>query len=421
MKAQKDADTGFYLSLHKTNTTPGTNGSAATNNPYSGFDHLRFTVTNAKQAASYYCTRLGFKHIAYRGLETGSRDVAAHVVRRNDATFVFECPIQPDTMPEMTKEIAQRGDGVKDIAFTVTDCRAVYERAIARGGKSIKAPEVLKDEDGEVVMATIATYGDVNHTLIERKNYKGIFLPGYKDSATSLRYVDPLDELLPTVPLGFIDHVVGNQPDTMMTPVCEFYEKVFDFHRFWSVDDKDVYTEYSALRSIVMADPAEKIKVPINEPAEGKKKSQIQEFVDFYGGAGVQHIAINTPDIITSVTNMRKRGCDFLSVPETYYTALRAALEKHNKISKRPVKEDLSLLQKLNILVDYDENGYLLQIFTRPVQDRPTVFVEIIQRNNHNGFGAGNFKSLFESLEMEQALRGNLTDTVPVNSAAPSN
>ncbi|KAI7858703.1 4-hydroxyphenylpyruvate dioxygenase [Circinella umbellata] len=405
-----------------TNPNPGSNGTSITNNPYSGFDHLRFTVTNAKQAASYYCTRLGFKHVAYRGLETGSREVASHVVRRNDATFVFECAIQPGTMPEMTKEIAKRGDGVKDIAFTVTDCRAVYERAVERGGKSVKAPEVYKDEDGEVVMATIATYGDVTHTLIERKNYKGIFLPGYKDTATSLRYVDPLDDILPTVPLGFIDHVVGNQPDSEMIPVCDFYEKVFDFHRFWSVDDKDVYTEYSALRSIVMADPAEKIKVPINEPALGKKKSQIQEYVDFYGGAGVQHIAINTPDIITSVTNMRKRGCDFLRVPDTYYTTLRAALEKHNKISKRPIKEDLDILQSLNILVDYDENGYLLQIFTRPVQDRPTVFVEIIQRNNHNGFGAGNFKSLFESLEMEQALRGNLTDMEqPTNEAAPSN
>ncbi|KAI8149837.1 4-hydroxyphenylpyruvate dioxygenase [Fennellomyces sp. T-0311] len=402
-----------------TNATSGSNGKAQPNH-FSGFDHLRFTVTNAKQAASYYCTRMGFKHIAYRGLETGSREVAAHVVRRGEATFVFECPIQP-VESEMAKEIAIRGDAVKDVAFTVNDCRAVYEKAIARGGKSVKAPEVIKDEDGEVVIATIATYGDAQHTLIERKNYKGIFLPGYKDTKTSLRYVDPLDDILPNVPLGFIDHVVGNQPDNMMNSACEYYERVFDFHRFWSVDDKDVSTEYSALRSIVMADPAEKIKVPINEPAAGKKKSQIQEFVDFYGGAGVQHIAINTNDIITSVTNLRKRGCDFLRVPDTYYTALRKALAKHNKVANRPITEDLDLLQKLNILVDYDENGYLLQIFTRPVQDRPTVFVEIIQRNNHNGFGAGNFKSLFESLEMEQALRGNLTDTEPVAAAAPSN
>jgi 4-hydroxyphenylpyruvate dioxygenase len=195
-----------------------------------------------------------------------------------------------------------------------------------------------------------------------------------------------------------------------MDPVADFYEMAFDFHRFWSVDDKQVFTEYSALRSVVMADPEERIKVPINEPALGRKKSQIQEFVDFYGGAGVQHIAINTNDIITSVTNMKSRGCDFLTIPSSYYETLRAALVTHNKISKRPVIEDLDILQKLNILVDYDENGYLLQIFTRPLEDRPTLFVEIIQRNNHNGFGAGNFKSLFESLEMEQEIRGNLTD-----------
>jgi 4-hydroxyphenylpyruvate dioxygenase len=210
--------------------------------------------------------------------------------------------------------------------------------------------------------------------------------------------------------LGFLDHCVGNQPDAMMNPVCDFYEKAFDFHRFCSEDDKQVYTEYSALRSVVMADPEERIKVPINEPAVGKKKSQIQEFVDFYGGAGVQHIAINTPDIITCVSNMKKRGCDFLTIPDTYYVRLREALAVHNKIAKRPIVEDLDILQKLNIMVDYDENGYLLQIFTRCLEDRPTVFVEIIQRNNHNGFGAGNFKSLFESLEIEQEIRGNLTD-----------
>ncbi|KAL0075177.1 4-hydroxyphenylpyruvate dioxygenase [Phycomyces blakesleeanus] len=380
------------------------------NNPYTGFDHLKFTVTNAKQAASFYCTRLGFKHVAYRGLETGSREVASHVVKQGEAIFVFESPIHPESMVDMAAEIARRGDAVKDVAFNVTNCRAVYEKAISRGAISVKAPEEITDEDGTVVMATLATYGDVHHTLIERTKYKGVFLPGFKDSSVALRFKDPLEELLPHVPLQFIDHVVGNQPDDMMDPVADFYEKAFDFHRFWSVDDKDVYTEYSALRSVVMADPAERIKVPINEPALGKKKSQIQEFVDFYGGAGVQHIAINTNDIITSVTNMRQRGCAFLTIPDTYYIALRAALSKHNKTALRPVAENLDILQKLNIMVDYDENGYLLQIFTRPLEDRPTVFVEIIQRNNHNGFGAGNFKSLFESLEIEQNIRGNLTD-----------
>jgi 4-hydroxyphenylpyruvate dioxygenase len=400
-------------------TSPNTENKK---NNYNGFDHLRFTVTNAKQAASYYCTRLGFEHVAYRGLETGSREVASHVVRQGDAVFVFECPIQPDKVTEMAAEIARRGDGVKDVAFTVKDCRAVYEKAIARGAQSVKAPEEITDEDGTVIIATVATYGDVQHTLVERHNYKGVFLPGFKPSATSLRHVDPLQDLLPRVPLGFIDHVVGNQPDNMMEPIAEFYERVFEFHRFWSVDDKQVFTEYSALRSVVMADPDERIKVPINEPAVGRKKSQIQEFVDFYGGAGVQHIAINTPDIITAVTNMTKRGCDFLTIPDKYYDNLRSALAIHNKTAARPVKEDLDILQKLHILVDYDENGYLLQIFTRPLEDRPTLFVEIIQRNNHNGFGAGNFKSLFESLEIEQELRGNLTDMVEGQpAAAPSN
>ncbi|KAI9244157.1 4-hydroxyphenylpyruvate dioxygenase [Sporodiniella umbellata] len=378
--------------------------------PYSGFDHLRFTVTNAKQAASYYCTRLGFKHLAYRGLETGSREVAAHVVKQGDAVFVFESSIQPEANKEMVAEIARRGDGVKDVAFCVKDCRAVYEKAVARGAKSIKAPEEVKDENGSVIMATLATYGDVHHTLIERQNYKGLFLPGYKSVAEVLKYKDPLEDVLPHVPLQFIDHVVGNQADGEMNPIADFYEKAFDFHRFWSVDDKQVFTEYSALRSVVMADPEERIKVPINEPAVGRKKSQIQEFIDFYGSAGVQHIAINTNDIIKSVTNMKARGCDFLTIPKSYYDSLRAALSVHNKTCKNPVVEDLDILQSLNILVDYDENGYLLQIFTKPLEDRPTLFVEVIQRNKHNGFGAGNFKSLFESLELEQDLRGNLTD-----------
>ncbi|KAI8097163.1 4-hydroxyphenylpyruvate dioxygenase [Halteromyces radiatus] len=390
------------------------------NNPFAGFDHLRFTVTNAKQAASFYCTRLGFKHFAYRGLETGSRDTAAHAVKAGDAIFVFESPIQPHLQQEMAQEIARRGDGVKDVAFTVDDCKAVYEKAVARGAISVRAPEAFTDEDGTVIMATLKTYGDVEHTLIERKNYNGVFLPGFKDSLTSLRYEDPLEKILPSVPLAFIDHVVGNQPDDMMESAASFYENAFDFHRFWSVDDKQVHTEYSALRSVVMADPAERIKVPINEPALGKKKSQIQEFVDFYGGAGVQHIAINTSDIITSITNLRARGCDFLTIPDKYYDNLRKALAVHNQTAKRPVVEDLDILQKLKIMVDYDENGYLLQIFTRPLEDRPTVFVEIIQRRNHNGFGAGNFKSLFESLELEQDLRGNLTD-MEQPQAAPSN
>ncbi|KAI7871647.1 4-hydroxyphenylpyruvate dioxygenase [Spinellus fusiger] len=390
------------------------------NNPYTGFDHLRFTVTNAKQAASYYCTRLGFKHIAYRGLETGSRDVAAHVVQQGEAVFVFESPLHPNAMKDMAQDIAVRGDGVKDIAFNVTDCRVIYEKAIAKGATSVMAPQEFTDEDGTVLIATIATYGDVRHSLVQRNGYKGIFLPGYKASSVIFKNKDPLESLLPHIPLQFIDHVVGNQPDNMMNPVVEFYEKTFDFHRYWSVDDKQVHTKYSALRSVVMADPAEKIKIPINEPALGQKKSQIQEFVDYYGGPGVQHIAINTNDIVTSVTNLRQRGMEFLSIPDTYYDRLRKDLAIHNQSAVKPVSEDIDVLQSLHIMVDYDKNGYLLQIFTRPLEDRPTVFIEVIQRHNHNGFGAGNFKSLFESIEIEQNLRGNLTDMEQPLQAAPS-
>ncbi|KAH8550256.1 4-hydroxyphenylpyruvate dioxygenase [Umbelopsis sp. PMI_123] len=382
----------------------------ATASRFTGYDHIKFTVTNAKQAASYYCIRFGFKHVAYKGLETGSRDVAAHVIKQNNTVFVFESPIQPDARQDITADIARRGDGVKDVAFTVTDVHTVYEKAVARGAKSISAPHEEKDKDGSVILATIATYGDVNHTFVQRNNYKGIFLPGYEDSKLALRHQDPLEELLPTVGIQFVDHIVGNQPDLKMNEACEFYENCLEFHRFWSVDDSQIHTEYSSLRSIVMSDPSDKVKMPINEPAKGRKKSQIQEFVDFYGGAGVQHIALNTSDIITAITNLRARGCDFLSIPDSYYDTLRTRLSERDKTAKIPVTEDLDILQKLNILVDYDENGYLLQIFSRPVEDRPTLFIEIIQRKNHQGFGAGNFKSLFECLEKEQDLRGNLTD-----------
>lgn len=249
-------------------------------------------------------------------------------------------------------------------------------------------------------MATISTYGDTTHTFVQRSGFKGIFLPNY----AAISEKDPLESLLPVTKLNFIDHCVGNQPDLEMISACELYEKQLGFHRFWSVDDEQIHTEYSALRSIVMADWDERIKMPINEPAKGKKKSQIQEFVDYYGGAGVQHVAFNTTDIIRAVQNLKDRGAEFLTIPGTYYTRLREKLSE----SKISVNESIDELERLNILVDYDENGYLLQIFTKPVQDRPTLFFEVIERHNHQGFGAGNFKSLFESIEMEQERRGNL-------------
>ncbi|KAI8355024.1 4-hydroxyphenylpyruvic acid dioxgenase [Mortierella sp. GBAus27b] len=377
---------------------------------YEGFDHVVFWVGNAKQAASFYTTRFGFKQIAYRGLETGSREVCSHVIRQDEITFVFMSPLNPNNK-EFSDHLALHGDGVRDVAFTVDDVHSIYKRAIEKGAKSIRAPFEEKDEHGSVWMATIATYGDTHHTFVQRSNYdgksnfdsrvsyKGLFLPGYGHP----RSKDPLDEILPVVGLNYIDHCVGNQPDGEMLAACQMYEEQLGFHRFWSVDDSQIHTEYSALRSIVMADPTERVKMPINEPAMGKKKSQITEYCEYYGGAGVQHIALNTKNVIQAVSTLRARGMEFLSVPTSYYENLRLRLAG----SSTKIAEDLDVIQKLDILVDYDESGYLLQIFTKPIQDRPTVFIEIIQRRGHEGFGAGNFKALFEAIEREQEIRGN--------------
>lgn len=364
-----------------------------------GFDHVVFWVGNAKQAATYYSVRFGFEPFAYKGLETDSREVVSHVLRRNNVVIVLQSALNPGNK-RMGDHLIQHGDGVKDVAFTVEDARGLYNKAIKRGAVSVREPWEEQDENGTVVMASVQTYGDTTHTFVERKNYKGPFLPGY--APVTLK--DPLLTALPCPNLLRIDHIVGNQPDREMVPVCEWYEKCLDFRRFWSVDDKMITTEYSSLRSIVMTDYDENIKMPINEPAAGKKKSQIQEYVDFYGGAGVQHIALLTHDILSAVTDLRNRGVEFLTIPDTYYEHLRARLES----SKVKIVEDLNEIQKLSILVDYDDNGYLLQIFTKPVEDRPTLFYEIIQRANHSGFGAGNFKALFESIELEQQRRGNL-------------
>ncbi|KAJ3302297.1 hypothetical protein HDV03_005179 [Kappamyces sp. JEL0829] len=365
---------------------------------YEGYDHLTFWVGNAKQAASYYVTRFGFEPMGYKGLETGHRQVVAHAVRQAGIVFVFQSPLTTDDRT-FGDHLVLHGDAVKDVAFTVDDARGIYKKAVARGAKSIREPWEERDEHGVVIMATIATYGDVEHTFVQRSGYKGSFLPGF-----SLATPDPITSVLPPTSLLFVDHIVGNQPDLEMEKACKMYEEQLDFHRFWSVDDTQMHTEYSALRSIVMTDYDEIVKMPINEPAPGKKKSQIQEYVDFHGGAGVQHIALRTENIITAVSNLRARGVKFLSIPSIYYDNLKARLE-HSKVR---ITEDMAILEKLHILVDYDENGYLLQIFTQPVEDRPTLFIEIIQRRNHQGFGAGNFKALFESIEMEQGRRGNL-------------
>ncbi|XP_041345026.1 4-hydroxyphenylpyruvate dioxygenase [Pyrgilauda ruficollis] len=368
------------------------------------FHSITFWVGNAKQAASYYCNKLGFEELAYRGLETGSREVVSHVVKQDKIVFVFSSALNPGN-EEMGEHLVKHGDGVKDVAFEVEDCDFIVQKAKERGAVVVKEPWVEQDKFGKVKFAVIQTYGDTTHTLIEKLNYKGLFLPGYHPPL----FKDPLLSKLPSTKLSFVDHVVGNQPDLQMVPVADWYQKNLLFHRFWSVDDKQLHTEFSALRSIVVTNYEETIKMPINEPAPGKKKSQIQEYIDYYGGAGVQHIALNTPDIISAITNLKQRGMQFMDVPSSYYQVLRERL----KTAKIKVKENIDKLAELKILVDFDEKGYLLQIFTKPVQDRPTVFLEVIQRHNHQGFGAGNFKSLFEAIEMDQDARGNLTVLEP--------
>uniref|UniRef100_A0A8C7YMD0 4-hydroxyphenylpyruvate dioxygenase n=1 Tax=Oryzias sinensis TaxID=183150 RepID=A0A8C7YMD0_9TELE len=340
------------------------------------FDHITFWVGNAKQAASYYCNKLGFEPLAYKGLETGSREVVSHAVKQGKIIYVFSSALNPGNK-EMGDHMVKHGDGVKDIAFTVEDCDFLVQKARERGADIIKEPHTLEDKKGKVRLAVS----------------------------------NPIFKFRPSGKLDFIDHVVGNQPDDEMVPVVDWYQKTLLFHRFWSVDDKQLQTEFSALRSIVVANYEETVKMPINEPAMGKRKSQIQEYVDYYGGPGVQHIAMNTSDIITSVRNLKDRGMEFMTVPDTYYEQLKENL-KHSKVK---ISEDLDVLQELKILIDYDDNGYLLQIFTKPVQDRPTVFLEVIQRHNHQGFGAGNFKSLFEAIEADQQARGNLTYIFPLD------
>lgn len=360
---------------------------------FHAFDHVTFWVGNAKQAASFYCARLGFEYLAYAGLETGNREWATHVVHNGKIKFAFTSPLNPAGHEEFNAHHAKHGDGVKDVAFHVDDAAGIYKKAVERGARPVREPETLKDEHGSVMVASVGTYGDTTHTFVQRIDYEGLFLPGFSKHPQE----ESINKLIPQPELQFIDHCVGNQPDGEMEAAASWYEKMLDFHRFWSIDDKMLHTEYSALRSVVVADFDENIKMPINEPAEGKRKSQIQEYVDFYGGPGVQHIALRTDDILNSIERMRARGCQFLTIPDAYYDNLFTNLEKMGT----KVQEDLEHIRKLNILVDYDEKGYLLQIFTKPLEDRPTFFIEIIQRRNHQGFGAGNFKALFEAIELE--------------------
>ena len=358
--------------------------------PLNGTDYIEIYCGNAKQSSYFYRTAFGFQLVAYAGPETGVRDRASYVLQQGKIRLMLTTPLHPDN--EMTRHIAEHGDGVKVLALWVDDARAAWEATTARGARSAQAPTTLMDEFGEVVTAAIHTYGDTIHTFVERKNYTGAFMPGYK----------AVDDGYTTEPIGllFVDHCVGNVELGHMNEWVKFYEDVMGFKLLITFDDSDISTEYSALMSKVVSNGSGYVKFPINEPAQGKRKSQIEEYIEFYRGAGVQHIAVATNDIIHTVGELRRRGVQFLYVPETYYEDIPTRVGE--------IKEDLEALKKLNILIDRDEEGYLLQIFTKPVEDRPTVFFEIIQRAGAKSFGKGNFKALFESIEREQALRGNL-------------
>lgn len=369
---------------------------------YLGFDHLHFWVGNAHQAAAYYITRFAFEPYAYRGLETGSRQITTQVIRQNKIIFAFSSALTPNNH-QHAQFLSLHGDGVRDVALCVLDCEAAYTHALSRGAHSVRPPESTTDGSGSVTLATIASavVPDLHHTFVQRRDYTGTFLPGFVAAAPEDA---PSLALVGDAGLGIVDHCVANLPDGKLAEAAQWYEHTLGWHRFWSVDDKQLHTEYSSLRSIVVADFHERVKMPLNEPASGRQKSQIQEYVDYFGGAGIQHIALRTNDVIRAVECLRGRGVGFITVPKSYYDDLRVRLGK----SSTKVREDLADLERLGILLDFDESGYLLQTFTKPVQDRPTVFLEIIQRYTHQGFGVNNFKSLFEAIEKEQALRGNL-------------
>lgn len=358
--------------------------------PLLGTDYVEFYVGNAKQAAHFYKTAFGFQSLAYAGPETGIKDRASYALRQNKLTFVFTTPLRSKN--EIADHIYKHGDGVKVLALKVEDASSAWKETTSRGAKTYLEPTSMKDEYGEVLLSGIHTYGDTVHLFVERKNYNGAFLPGYKEWKS---HYNPSE-----TGLLYVDHCVGNVGWNQMNKWVKFYEDVMGFRNILSFDDKDISTEYSALMSKVMSNGNGYVKFPINEPAEGKKKSQVEEYLEFYDGEGCQHVALATNNIVETVTQLRDRGVEFLQVPTTYYDDL---LQRVGKID-----EDLEPLKQLGILVDRDDEGYLLQIFTKPVEDRPTLFFEIIQRKGARSFGKGNFKALFEAIEREQGRRGNL-------------
>ncbi|SRR5581483_189240 len=350
--------------------------------------HVEFLAGNAKQSAYFYRKAFGFSQIAYSGLETGNRDTTSYVLAQGKVRFVITSPLRPDHPG--SEHIRRHGDGVIDIALQVEDADFAFQEAVRRGATGVIEPHDVSDQFGTVRRAAIRTYGDTIHTFISYNDYKGPFLPGYA----------PADVPGESTGLLVVDHIVGNVELGKMNEWAEWYSKVMGFSRYITFDDKDISTEYSALMSIVMSDDNKVVKFPINEPAPGRKKSQIDEYLEWYGGAGVQHVALLCGDIIETVSKLKANGVEFLSVPDTYYEEL------HGRVGE--IEEPIDEIRKLKILVDKDEEGYLLQLFTKPVEDRPTVFFEIIQRKGSRGFGKGNFRALFESIEAEQAKRGNL-------------
>jgi len=358
--------------------------------PISGTDHIEFYVGSAKQAAYFYQSGFGFNLVAYSGPETGAKEKVSYVLQQGKIRFVFTTSLYENS--EISKHVKKHGDGVKVLALWVDDAEKSFEETVKRGAIPVSPPQKSSDANGEVILASIHTYGETIHTFVERNNYSGPFLPGFEKRESAMK-IEPIG-------LKYVDHCVGNVGWGEMNKWADFYQDTMGFKLLLTFDDKDISTEYTALMSKVVANGNGYIKFPINEPAKGKKKSQIEEYIEFYQGPGVQHIAVATDDILFTVAEMRRRGIDFLYVPDNYYEDV---LDRVGKI-----EENIEDLKNLNILVDKDDDGYLLQIFTKPVQDRPTVFYEIIQRKGAKSFGKGNFKALFESIEREQAIRGNL-------------
>jgi len=359
--------------------------------PLNGTDYVEFYVGNARQAAYFYRSAFGMKLVAYSGPETGVRDRASYVVEQSKIRFVLTTPLTPDH--PIAHHVVRHGDGVRDVALWVDDAESAYRETTSRGATGVRRPEVLRDGHGEVCVSTIAAYGDTLHTFVDRSRYQGPFLPGY----VAMPEEDPVAR---PAGLQYIDHMVGNVGWGEMDRWVKFYADVMGFELYQHFDDKDISTEYSALMSKVMANGNGRVKFPINEPAEGRRRSQIEEYLEFYGGPGVQHIAMATRDIVRTVSTLRRQGVEFLRVPGTYYERMEARVGR--------IDEPPDQLADLGILVDRDDEGYMLQIFTKPVEDRPTLFYEIIQRKGSRSFGKGNFKALFEAIEREQALRGNL-------------